>query len=293
MPPAVAKLPDAHQYAPRPVVPSRSCWAADAVLLVRTIGLPRGEVTARPCSSAPAVHGARPPRVSTTGPCTTAPSSSPATPGAASWARAARPPSRGGPAAAQRTRPAGTAVLPRPLAGRRGPTQGALGGAGPRRRGVAGALAGPTRLLSPRGVAPPPCGGSRCPGARPAPRVPRPWGRRGRPPPVRTPRGPRLPRGGRHREGLGRHTGRAARGRGQPSERVNNARRRRVSRVGRAAWACAKKLAPPIGALQLFICHDTRRELQRRASITWSALPFDAWSAMRLPACARVRNARL
>jgi insertion element IS1 protein InsB len=39
-------------------------------------------------------------------------------------------------------------------------------------------------------------------------------------------------------------------------ERFNNTLRQRVSRLGREALSCSKKLAHHIGAIKLFICHD-------------------------------------
>jgi hypothetical protein len=39
-------------------------------------------------------------------------------------------------------------------------------------------------------------------------------------------------------------------------ERFNNTLRQRVSRLVRAALSFSKKLANPIGAIKLFICHD-------------------------------------
>jgi len=40
-------------------------------------------------------------------------------------------------------------------------------------------------------------------------------------------------------------------------ERFNNTLRQRVSRLVREAWSFSKKLANHIGAIKLFICHDT------------------------------------
>jgi len=39
-------------------------------------------------------------------------------------------------------------------------------------------------------------------------------------------------------------------------ERFNNTLRQRVSRLVREALSCSQKLAHPIGAIKLFICHD-------------------------------------
>ena len=41
-----------------------------------------------------------------------------------------------------------------------------------------------------------------------------------------------------------------------PIERFNNTRRPRVSRLVREAWSLSTKLANPIAAIKLFICHD-------------------------------------
>jgi insertion element IS1 protein InsB len=41
-----------------------------------------------------------------------------------------------------------------------------------------------------------------------------------------------------------------------PIERFNNTLRQRVSRLVREALSFSKKLANPIGATKMFICHD-------------------------------------
>jgi hypothetical protein len=40
-------------------------------------------------------------------------------------------------------------------------------------------------------------------------------------------------------------------------ERLNNTLRQRVSRLVREALSCSKQLTHYVGAIKLFICHDT------------------------------------